>query len=101
MPLALTLASYQGTWDVYPDNNPTTVGETFYISASGQFSCASAGSGCTFTSFNPATGAFTFLNSYSGGGSSSATGTMDFIKGTGVASYVDGSESGTAKLVRR
>ena len=101
VPLALTLASYQGTWDVYPDNNPTTVGETFYISASGQFSCASAGSGCTFTSFNPATGAFTFLNSYSGGGSSSATGTMDFIKGTGVASYVDGSESGTAKLVRR
>ena len=101
VPLALTRASYQGTWDAYDDNDPTRVGETFYINASGQLTCASEGSGCAFTSFNPATGAFTLTNSYSGGGSSSVTGTMDFIKGTGVGSYIDGSASGTAKLVRR
>lgn len=101
MPLALTLASYQGYWDAYDDKSPTTVGQTLYINASGQLTCASEGSGCAFTSFNPATGAFTLTNTYSGGGSSSVTGTMDFLKGTGAGSYVDGSESGTTKLLRR
>lgn len=100
VPLALTISSYQGTWDVYPDNAPTTIGETISINASGQLSCLSAGSSCKFTSFIPATGAFAFTNSYSGGGSSSATGTMDFIKGTGTASYVATDGSGTAKLIR-
>ena len=34
-PLALTQASYQGTWDAYPDSTPTTVGLTAKISNSG------------------------------------------------------------------
>lgn len=100
VPLALTLASYQGTWDAYDDKSPTTVGETIYINASGQVSCQS-GSSCSFRSFDPATGRFELFQPFNDGTSASVSGTMDFIKGTGVASYIDGSESGTAKLQRR
>jgi len=101
VPLALTRASYQGIWDAYPDDAPSSVGATLFISASGQFSCISTGDNCTLSSFNPATGAFTLTNFYSSGGSSSVTGTMDFIKGTGVASYSGSGGTGTAKLLRR
>jgi hypothetical protein len=102
VPLALTRASYQGYWDAYDDKSPTTVGETLYINSSGQVSCLSQGSTCTFTSFNPATGAFELVQSYNTSTTSSTvSGTLDFIKGTGVGSFVDGSTTGTGKLLRR
>ena len=101
-PLALTLASYQGTWDAYPDSDPTKIGETFTLSATGQLTCATVGATCAFTSFNPATGAFIATNIGPGTASSTITGTMNFLAGTATASFVanDG-PGGTAKLVRR
>ena len=100
VPLALTLASYQGYWDAYDDKSPTTVGETLIINSSGQVSCLK--SSCAFTSFIPATGAFELVQSYNTSTTSSTvSGTLDFIKGTGVGSFVDGSTTGTGKLLRR
>jgi len=102
-PLALTKASYQGTWDAYPVNDPTKVGATVTISSTGAFACISSGDNCTLTSFNPATGQFVFTNTWTGTspGSSTVTGTLSFVNGTGVASYVATDGSGTANLVRR
>ena len=101
-PLALTLASYQGTWDAYPDTDPTIIGETFTLSSTGQLTCATVGVTCTLTSFNPATGAFIATNTGPGASSSTINGTMNFLAGTATASFVanDG-PGGTAKLVRR
>lgn len=101
VPQALTFTSYQGIWDAYPDSDPNTVGESVSITASGQLSCLRAGSSCTFKPLNPATGAFEFTNAYSSGGSSTITGTLDFLKGTGVASFSGSGGTGTAKLIRR
>jgi hypothetical protein len=100
-PLALTLTSYQGTWDAYPDSDPTKIGETFTLSATGQLTCATAGATCAFTSFNPATGAFIATNIGPGASSSTITGTMNFLAGTAMASFVANNGSGTATLVRR
>lgn len=100
-PLALTLASYQGTWDAYPDNDPTKIGETFTLSATGQLTCATVGATCAFTSFNPTTGVFIATNTGPGAYSSTINGTMNFLAGTATASYVSNDGSGTAKLVRR
>jgi hypothetical protein len=103
-PLALTQASYQGTWDAYPDpTNPTKIGATVTISSNGAFACISTGDNCTLTSFNPATGQFAFANTWTGTspGSSTVSGTLSFINGSGNASYVATDGSGSAKLVRR
>jgi hypothetical protein len=100
-PLALTQASYQGTWDAYPDGDPTKIGETFTLSATGQLTCATAGATCAFTSFNPTTGAFIAKNIGPGASSSTINGTMNFLAGTATASFVANDGSGTAKLVRR
>jgi hypothetical protein len=99
--LALTQASYQGTWDAYPDGDPTKIGETFTLSATGQLTCATAGATCAFTSFNPTTGAFIATNIGPGASSSTINGTMNFLAGTATASFVANDGSGTAKLVRR
>jgi len=101
VPLALTFTSYQGYWDAYSESAPTTVGGTVYLSASGQFSCTSTGDNCTLSTFNPATGAFGFTNAFSGGGSSTVTGTLDFNTGAGVGSFSSGGVTGPIKLLRR
>ena len=101
-PLALTQASYQGTWDAYPDpTDPTKIGATINISATGALTCLSSGDNCTLTSFNPASGLFAFTNTWTGG-SSSVSGTLNFASGTGTADYVptDG-PAGKATLLRR
>jgi hypothetical protein len=101
-PLALTRASYQGTWDAYPDSDPTKIGEAFTISATGQLTCATAGATCAFTSFNPATGVFIATNTSPPDYSSTINGTFNFLTGTGTASFTNNrNESGTAKFVRR
>ena len=101
VPLALTFTSYQGYWDAYTGSAPTTVSGTVYLSASGQFSCTSTGDNCTLSTFNPATGAFGFTNAFSGGGSSTVTGTLDFTTGTGAGSVSSGGVTGPIKLLRR
>jgi trimeric autotransporter adhesin len=110
-PLALTTASYQGTWDAYPDSNPSVIGLTLKISSKGGLTCSALADDrltvtpeiCSLTSFNPATGQFVFTNTWTGSspGSSTVSGTLSFINGTGNASYVAPDGSGTAKFVRR
>ncbi len=100
-PLALTAASYQGTWDGYNDKDPTNIGETFTISASGRLTCATVGATCAFTSFNPTTGVFIATITGPGAYSSTINGTMNFLAGSATVGFVDNDGPGTGKLVRR
>ena len=81
-PLALTAASYQGTWDVY--SSLTTDGSRSIItlnkdgSVSCQNSADSTGFACTLKVTNPANGTFTFT----GGDEFAATGTIGFLTGS-------------------
>ena len=98
-PLALTPASYQGTWDAYPDSDPTKVGQSV-IFGHGFSRCT--GDNCTLTSFNPVTGAIAFTNKPTGGETSSVTGTLNFLEGTGSGTLVPpGGAAGTFKFVRQ
>lgn len=104
-PLALTAASYQGTWDAYPDSDPTKLGSTFTFNATGQVADTSSfnfSDVITITSFNAATGAIVWKTTGTNGYISDVTGKLDFLTGTGTASYANNrNESGTAKFVRR
>ena len=101
-PLALTRASYQGTWDAYPDSDPTKLGSTFFFNDKGQVVDTTGIDTITITSFNAATGAFVWKVTNTSGYISDVTGKLDFLTGTGTASYASNrNESGTAKLVRR
>lgn len=86
-PLALTVGSYQGTWDVR-GTTETTGGTTVFFSAAGTSSCQDrttfAGFACTLTVTNPATGAFTYTDA-----SSTASGTFDFLSGAAGGTYHD------------
>jgi hypothetical protein len=107
-PLALTLASYQGDWDAYPDNKPGERGDMLNISAQGKLTCstwkdetktAMITYNCALTSFDPSSGQIAWTDSGAGGGAPvTVTATLSFINGTGSASASDG---GSAKLVRR
>jgi hypothetical protein len=88
VPLALTAASYQGSWDLLPTNSaaPTI---TVSIGSAGVTSCQNRSTlafyTCTLTVTNPATGAFTFSDT----AGSTATGTASFINGTATGTYHD------------
>jgi hypothetical protein len=98
-PLALTQASYQGTWDAFLDSDPSTVWGTGNLSESGVFSCTSAGDICNLTSFNPTTGAFILTSTRTS--TITIDGKFDFISGTGTASFSGTAGSGTLNFVRR
>ena len=100
VPLALTGASYQGTYDMYLDSAPTTLVSTLTISAAGQNLCKDA-SGitytCTTTSFDPATGSFTTTT-----GNGTSVGVMRFLTGIPTGTYTPTSGTAAAfKMVRR
>jgi hypothetical protein len=89
-PWTLTAGSYQGTWDVKDSGQATVAnGITIFYSTSGTVSCQRRATGsfqsCTLSITNPATGAFTF--SMTDG--TTATGTLDFMAGTGAGTYHD------------
>jgi trimeric autotransporter adhesin len=103
VPLALTAASYQGTWDFQgaaATYNPN-VTDSITIGANG--SCTQAVRNadntvnnsvtCTTSMTNPATGAFTYSNSLG----ATATGTMNFL--TGTASGTANNPSATPPVV--
>jgi hypothetical protein len=79
-PLALTAASYQGTWDVY--SSLTANGSIITLNKDGTVSCQksedSTGFACTLIVTNPANGTFTFT----GGNGFVATGTIGFLTGS-------------------
>ena len=84
-PMALTAASYQGTWDAR-DAAGALGGTAVDIGATGTTTCSDLATGaaltCTLTITNPTTGA------YSGTVNSSAVaGTLNFITGLGTGTY--------------
>ena len=94
VPLALTVASYQGTWDARDVNEPSaTAGLTISLGANGSVSCQDRPSGtfesCSLTISDPATGQFT-LTQASG---STASGHFNFLDGTAGGSYHDPSST--------
>ena len=97
--LALTAASYQGTWDVR-DAAGTTVGVVRNIGANGINTCSDPVTGaaitCTFSITNPATGAFSAtLNG------NPRDGTLNFITGLGTGTYILPAPGGNLVIVRR
>lgn len=90
LPMALTAGSYVGTWDFRGSTDavgPTT-GTTVFINGNGTVSCfdkeLNKAFACSVNITDPATGAFTFADS-----SSTASGTFNFLAGTGAGTYVD------------
>jgi len=102
-PLALTPASYQGTWDATPDDMTTQSVTTYTFSATGQVvEPSKLTSTTTVTSFNAATGAFVWKITDIDGYITDVTGKLDFLTGTGTANFSNNrKESGTAKFLRR
>lgn len=90
LPLALTAASYQGTWDARDVNEQSaTAGTTIFVNGNGSVFCQDRPSGashaCTLTVDDPASGHFT-VTATSG---STASGTFDFLAGTASGTYRD------------
>jgi len=88
-PWTLTTGSYQGTWDVKDSAQATIAnGITIFYSSTGTVSCQRRATlsmvSCSL-SIVPATGAFSF--SMTDG--TTATGTLDFMAGTGSGTYHD------------
>ena len=102
-PLALTPASYQGTWDATPDDMTSQSVTTYTFSATGQVVEPSIPtSTTTVTSFNAATGAFVWKITDTDGYITDVTGKLDFLTGTGTASFSNNhNESRTAKFLRQ
>lgn len=90
VPLALTTASYLGSWDVRGAGKPidAVTGTSIFIGANGSVSCfdraSNASEPCTVSITNPATGAFTFS-----GVTGTAAGTFNFLAGTVSGTYHD------------
>jgi len=86
VPLALTAASYQGTWDV---RAPGADGVTIFVNANGSVSCQNLTTlalfACSATITNPSTGAFTFSDNIN----NTASGNLIFLTGTGSGTYSD------------
>ena len=87
VPLALTKASYQGSWDLNNSAIPTSAGINVSISATGTVVCTYTGDSttfvCTLTLTNASTGAFTLSNT----DGLAASGSLDFMTGTGSGTY--------------
>jgi len=90
VPLALTTASYLGSWDVRGAGKPidAVTGTSIFIGANGSVSCfdraANVSEACAVTITDPATGAFTFSS-----GLATASGSFNFAAGTVSGTYND------------
>lgn len=88
MPLALTAASYQGTWDFRGTATLPGGGTTVFVNGNGTSSCQDRSNSlffaCTVNITNPATGALTFTDA-----TGTASGNFDFMAGTASGIYHD------------
>jgi hypothetical protein len=91
IPLALTAASYQGSWDLLPTGSAEAT-RTVFIGTAGtpgvtvcQNRTTLALYACTLTVTDPATGAFTFSDAIG----NTASGIASFINGTAAGTYHD------------
>jgi hypothetical protein len=91
VPLALTAASYQGTWDFRDAANTGGDGITLSINANGNVFCreGSANITCSLTITNPATGAFTWTDSINNSATSTVTGILNFLTGGVSGTFTD------------
>lgn len=91
LPFTLANGSYQGTWDVRSttDAISPTIGTTLFINGNGTISCQDRSNNaffpCTLFITDAATGALT----YTGNGSSTASGKLDFMAGSASGTYFD------------
>ena len=93
VPLALTVASYQGTWDMRRVSQPVTSGVSLFIKADSSVSCQNRSNSqfftCTVSITDASTGAFTFSDNLG----DTASGNFNFQAGT--ASGVDHNPTST------
>lgn len=97
VPLALTPGSYQGVWDVRDPANATAPGITFSINGNGSVFCQNTVTfapitPCSLSFTNAATGAVTAA----GGTALNATGTLNFLTGSGSGTFTDPSSTPTS-----
>ena len=82
VPLALTAASYQGTWDMRRVSQPVTGGVSIFIKADGSISCQDRSDSkfftCSVKITDASTGAFTFSDNLG----TTASGNFNFQTGT-------------------
>jgi trimeric autotransporter adhesin len=99
VPLALTAASYQGTWDAR-DPNVAGGGTTLFIAPNGNITCTETPTGltqaCNLTITNPVTGAISGTID-----SSVIVGTSNFITGLGSGTYTMPAPGGNFISTRR
>ncbi len=90
VPLALTAASYQGTWSVNDVNAPAGGGLNLLFGGNGVNTCQEGDTlallPCTLTVTNPATGAFTMAST---DGTTTLNGTLNFMTGVASGTYTD------------
>lgn len=92
VPLALTAASYQGTWDFRDAANMGGNGITLTIGGNGNVSCREGSTPitCSATVTNPATGAFTWTDSSNDSpATSTVTGNLNFLTGGVSGTFTD------------
>lgn len=103
VPFAPTAASYQGTYDVTDPNGLVGNGTVITINGNGTSTCTDKPSNtpfaCSFTTTNPATGAWTFR----GPNPTDPTGTTNFLTGAVVGTYknftiVNGTPTNTTEI---
>ena len=92
VPLALTAASYQGTWDIHDAAVVADPGLTVFVNGNGNVTCQERTTftflTCTAVITDPATGAFTFSD-----GSMTASGTFNYLTGNASGTYNDPSST--------
>lgn len=94
VPLALTAASYQGTWDIRDAAIVADPGLTVFVNGNGNVTCQNnsanppAPFACTAMISDPVTGAFTFS-----GGGTTASGTFNYLTGSASGTYNDPSST--------
>lgn len=92
VPLALTAASYQGTWDFRDAANTGGDGITLFIERNGNVFCREGSSNitCSLTITNPATGAFTWIDSNDSNlATTTVTGNLNFLTGSVSGTFSD------------
>lgn len=94
VPMALTAASYQGTWNVTGTAATAGGGLNLIVGGNGVNTCQDGGNSatipCTLTVSNPATGAFTLVST---SGVISLTGTLNFMTGVASGTFTDTSST--------
>ena len=93
VPVALTAASYQGTWDIRDPAVVADPGLTVFLRANGSVSCQDRSDfsffTCTAAISDPATGAFTFSD-----GSTTASGTFNYLTGDASGTFTEALATG-------